>query len=126
MPKNLVLGVLAYNLWTYADNDNTDPKVNALTLQPFINVNFPNGWALGYSPIISANWENDKGDEWTVPLGFSLSKVNRIGRTPVSLQLAYYNNVKRVSGAGQNQLRFQFALLYPAAPPAAPATNNGK
>lgn len=40
-----------------------------MTLQPFINYNFPGGWYISSSPVITANWRESSGDRWLVPLG---------------------------------------------------------
>ncbi|SDR64288.1 hypothetical protein SAMN05519103_09628 [Rhizobiales bacterium GAS113] len=64
-----------------------------MTLQPFVNYNFPRGWYLTTSPLITANWLA-KGDKWTVPVGGGFGRLFRIGELPVNLQLgAYYNTV---------------------------------
>ena len=56
MPGNWVIGGLANNLWSFAgDSDRED--VNLMTVQPFVNYNFPEGWYVSTSPIITANWE---------------------------------------------------------------------
>ena len=52
--------------------------------------------------------------------------MNRIGRSEVNLSLQYYNNVARPRTMGTNQIKFVFALLYPAAAPAAPAADKDK
>jgi hypothetical protein len=63
-----VLGALINNLWTLADEGGS-PEVNQFTLQLFINHNFSKGWAVAFSPIITANCDAPSGEEWTVPLG---------------------------------------------------------
>ena len=47
-----VLGVLVNNVWSFAGEDNRGP-VNAMTLQPFVNYNFPGSWYLTSSPIMA-------------------------------------------------------------------------
>lgn len=89
--------------------------LNQTLIQPFINYNMGNGWALSTAPIITANWSAPDGDEWTIPLGLGITKTTRIGMRPVNLGIQYYNNVERPPGSGENQLRMVFQLLYPRA-----------
>ena len=67
MPGDFVLGLLGTQLWSVDDSD--DPDVNLSTLQYFINYNLPEGWYLTSTPLISANWEADSDNRWTVPVG---------------------------------------------------------
>ena len=46
-----------------------------MTLQPFVNYNFPDGWYVTSSPIITADWETGHGDRWTVPIGGGFGRV---------------------------------------------------
>ena len=54
-----------------------------MNLQPIAAYFLPDGWSIGYSGNVLANWKADKaGDVWTVPLGLSLSKVVKFGHFP--------------------------------------------
>jgi hypothetical protein len=60
-----------------------------MNLQPIASYFLPNGWSIGYSGNILANWKADKaGDVWTVPLGLGVNRVVKIGPLPVKLGLA--------------------------------------
>jgi hypothetical protein len=112
-----VLGGLLSQLWTFAGDD-VGPNINMFTVQPFVNYNMAGGWALGFAPVITANWAAEDDETWTVPLGLGISKVAAIGKQPVSLGLQYYNNVERPSTTGQSQFRLVISFLFPQ-PPAA-------
>ena len=109
----LVLGTLAFNVWTFADNDHVKPEVNGLSVQPFVELNLPDGWAVGSSPSITANWDSPSGEKWTVPLGLGISKVTLVGPLPVLLGIDYYNNVKRPTTGTKTEMRFLAAILFP-------------
>lgn len=109
----VVLGTLAFNVWTFADNDHVKPELNGLSVQPFFELNLPDGWAVGSSPSISANWDSPKGEKWTVPLGLGISKVTFVGPLPMLLGIDYYNNVKRPTTATKTEMRFLAAVLFP-------------
>ena len=67
MPGNWVVGALVQNIWDFAGDDD-EPDINKFTLQPIINYNMDDGWYLSATTTMTANWEADSGDEWTVPL----------------------------------------------------------
>lgn len=115
MPGPWVLGALAFQSWTFA-GDEIGPNVSQLTVQPFINLNFTDGWSLSSAPLITANWSAPDGDQWTVPLGLGVGKVTAVGTRPVNLGIQYYHNVERPASTAENQLRLVISLLYPKAP----------
>ena len=50
-----------------------------MNLEPLATFFFPDGWSVGYSGNILANWKADSGSVWTVPLGVSVGKIVRPG-----------------------------------------------
>lgn len=109
-----VYGVLANNSWSYAGNDDRR-KVNLTTIQPFVNYNLKKGWYLTSGPVMTANWAAlNSDDTWTVPIGCGIGRIMKIGKQPVNIQMAYYNNVEHPSGGADWQLRFQVQLMFPA------------
>lgn len=107
-----VAGALVNHLWSFAgDDDRAD--VNQTLIQPIVNYNLPGGWFLSSVPYITANWEKDGDDRWTVPIGIGVGKVHRFGTQPVSLQLTPYYNVVRPDAAAEWTLRFRINLLFP-------------
>jgi hypothetical protein len=107
-----VVGGVASQLWRIAGSTDTDP-INSFFVQPFINYNLKRGWAISTAPAITANWDAESGQVWTVPLGLGVSKVTSIGKQPMSVALQYYHNVQRPDAAGADLVRMQFSLLYP-------------
>lgn len=113
LSKKIVTGFLINNLWSYA-GDSGRPDVNAMTLQPFFNYNMPKGWYLTTSPIITANWQADSDNRWTIPLGGGIGRVFNIGKQPINAQINYYYNVERPEfTGGDSQLRLQWTFLFP-------------
>lgn len=107
MPGNWVIGSLFSNVWAQ--------DVNQFTWQYFINYNIPNGNGLYLTsaPIITANWEADSGDRWTVPFGGGVGKIFKIGKQPVNGQVSAYYNVDKPEFGADWQLRLQLQLLFP-------------
>ena len=104
----VVAGALVSNVWGLEGED-----FSFFTLQYFVNYNFPGGWYLSSSPIITANWDGPN-NEWTVPVGGGFGKVHRFGSLPplnLSFQ-AFYNAEKPEFGADWST-RFQVQLLFP-------------
>jgi hypothetical protein len=107
-----VLGALANNQWSFAGWGSQN--VNQMLIQPFVNYNLPRGWYLTTAPIITANWEANSDNRWTVPIGAGVGKIIKLGRLPVNLQLSAYYNVVTPDNFGADwQLRFQFQFLLP-------------
>ncbi len=105
-------GALVNNVWSFA-GDSDAPDVNQFLLQPFFNLNLSDGWSVGTSPVITANWEAADDDRWTLPLGGGVGKLFRLGELPIQANLrAYYNAVKPDAGADW-QLQFQWTFLFP-------------
>lgn len=110
-----VIGGLINNVWSVGGDDNR-ADVNQMLIQPFINYNFPQhpGRYLTFSPIITANWEADSDNTWTLPLGLGIGQILKLDKLPVNLQASAYYNVEKPDVVGANwQLRLQVALLFP-------------
>jgi hypothetical protein len=112
MPGPWVVGVLANNVWTFSDAGD-DTKMNQFLLQPFVNLNFGKGWALSSVPIITANWDADSGQQWTVPVGLGIGRTTVFSGRPMLLAVHYYANVVHPDAAASSQLRFMVVFLFP-------------
>lgn len=112
MPGRWVLGALANQLWSFAGEDDR-PDVSSMLIQPFINYNFDKGWYLTSSPIITANWEADSDQRWTVPVGGGVGKIFKIGKQPLNAQVGAYYNVEHPDGGADWNLRVQLQFMFP-------------
>jgi hypothetical protein len=112
-----VYGALVNNVWSVGSSGNPfnrdAPKYSNGLVQPFINYNFPSGFYLTSSPIITVNWEAPGSQQWTVPMGGGVGKLFKIGRLPVNTQISYYNNVVRPDFANTWQIRAQIQFMFP-------------
>jgi hypothetical protein len=107
-----VAGVLVQNVWSYAGSSSRE-SVNEFLLQYFINYNMPGGWYISSAPIITANWEADSGNRWTVPFGGGAGKIVRIGKMPVNVSCQAFYNVEKPQYGADWTLRLQMQLLFP-------------
>jgi len=117
-PGKWTIGVLASNLWSVSGPDDRTP-FNQMTVQYFINYNLPKAWYLTSAPILTANWQAEAHDVWTIPFGAGAGKIFKLGKLPLNGSLSMYRNVFRpdtVPSAAW-QLRVQIALLFPTAKP---------
>jgi hypothetical protein len=112
-PLHITAGFLIFNVWSFAgDQDRAD--VNAMTLQPFANYNLSDGWYLTTSPLITANWEANHDNRWTVPVGGGIGRIFKIGDQSVNAQITAYYNVVTPEDTGANwQLRAEWTFLFP-------------
>ena len=111
MPGNWVIGSLVSNLKSVGGGSGTD--INLFTWQYFINYNFNHGWYVTTAPIITANWEADSSDTWTVPFGGGFGRVMKFGKQPVNMSAQVYKTVQTPEFGYDWQLRLQVQLLFP-------------
>jgi hypothetical protein len=107
-----LFGVLANHIWSFA-GDSARDDVNTSLIQPFINYNFPGGWFLTSAPIITANWEADSNQTWTVPVGGGVGRLFFLGCQPVNTSLQAYYNVEKPDFGADWSLRLSVQFLFP-------------
>jgi hypothetical protein len=111
-PGHWTLGALANNVWSVAGSNNR-PAVNQMLLQYFVNYNLKKGWYISISPILTADWEANSGNRWTVPFGGGVGRIMKLGFQPVNLTAQFYYNAVRPDGASSWSMRMQIAFLFP-------------
>ena len=112
-PGDWTLGALMNNVWSYA-GDSERGDVNRMLLNAFVVRQLGDGWYVNSAPIITANWEADSGDQWTVPLGAGGGKVIMLGgKLPLNVQTGLYFNVVRPDFGPKMQWRVQAQFLIP-------------
>lgn len=112
MQKKIVYGFIFNNLWSFAGDDESD-DVNAMLFNYFFNYNLPKGWYLTTAPSITANWEAEADNTWTVPFGGGVGKVIKLGKIPFNLQSQAFFNVVKTESSGDFSLRFQIQMMLP-------------
>jgi hypothetical protein len=110
-PGKWVMGTLVTQTWSVAGNPK-NPNYSNFLIQPFINYNIKNGWAVGTAPSFTANWDVG-GNAWAVPLGANIGKTFKAGDQLMSIIVSYYTYVARPISSPQTQLRVQWNLLWP-------------
>ncbi len=109
MPGRWVIGSLFSNVWSFSH----DTEVNLFTWQYFVNYNLDDGWYLTSAPVITANWEADSDNRWTIPFGGGFGKIFKLGKQPINAQASAYYNVETPDLGADWQLRLQLQFLFP-------------
>jgi len=110
---NWILGAIAQNIWSFAgDSDAAD--VNVFSAQIAINYKLKNRWYLTTAPLITANWEVDKKDRWTVPLGGGIGRIFKLeGKKAVAIDVGAYYNVETPRFANNWYSQILVNFLFP-------------
>ena len=74
-------GALTNHVWSVAGDDSR-ANVNSTFIQPFLSYNTRDAWTYSVNAETTYDWT---ANHWNVPIHFSLSKLVRFGKQPVSL-----------------------------------------
>ena len=108
-----VIGAVANNIWSVGGPPGSSDRTNSLLINPIISYHFGDGWSIGSSPNIAANWLSKAGQVWTVPVGGGISKTFRIGEQPVKLSGdGYYNAIRPQAGNETWTLQVTLTFLF--------------
>ena len=111
-PKWGTFGMLARHLGSFA-GDSDRKNINQSLFEPFVNYNLPNGWYLISDIIMTANWDLDSSDIWTVPIGGGVGKLFKIGDQAINARTEAYYNVAKPDNAPNWQWGFTVQFLFP-------------
>jgi hypothetical protein len=81
-----MVAALAQQWWSFA-GDADRKHTNQMNLLPLVYRFWGEGWSVGYSGAILADWTAPGRDVWTVPIGVSVGKVIKLGILPVQIQI---------------------------------------
>jgi len=112
MPGKWVLGALAQNIWSFAGPDDGS-DVNQLVFQYFVNYNFNKGWYVTSTPLLTADWNKESGNQWTVPVGGGVGRLVRFGKQPVDFKLQAFSHVVRPDVSPSWSMLFAIKFLFP-------------
>jgi hypothetical protein len=105
-------GVLIRHLSSFAGDDDR-ARVNQTLLQPWIAYLLNEEWYVFTEPVITANWEADSDNRWTVPIGGGIGRTFYIGEQAVDIAISYYHNIERPTAGAEDVVRFSFQFLWP-------------
>jgi len=101
-------GILANQIWSFAGWGNQN--VNASYLQPFVAYSTKTYTTFGVNTEATRDWQ---GNQWSVPMNFSITQMLKIRGQFLSVQLGYRYYVDGPTGGPDWGLRFAVTLLFP-------------
>jgi hypothetical protein len=110
--NKFMIAALVQQWWSFggdSDRENTS-QINIL---PLIYRFFGDGWSVGYSGNILADWKAPSGEKWTVPLGLSIGKVIKFGMLPVQVQIGGQYFVERPEFGPKWNVQLQVTPVIP-------------
>ena len=103
-------GALVNHIWSVAGSD-TRSEVNNTFIQPFFAYNTKDAWTFGLNTESSYDWV---GNHWNVPIHFTVTKLIKVGKHPVSVGGALRCWAASSPGGPENcGLRILFTPLFP-------------
>ena len=100
LTKEYILGVFPQQWWSIGGSGGR-ANTSQMNLQPLAAYFFGEGWNIGYSGNILADWTAPSGNVWTVPLGLGIGKILKLGRLPIKVQVAGQWMAVHPSNSGQ-------------------------
>ena len=100
--KDWIAGIFPQYTWGIGGwNGNDKPDASYLSMLYFFVYNLPDAWQIGFNPTITYDNNASSGNKWNVPVGLFVSKMTKIGNTPVKLQLGVEYSVINQDDFGQ-------------------------
>ncbi|MCO7215029.1 MULTISPECIES: hypothetical protein [unclassified Halomonas] len=108
---SFLYGAFNQNILSVAGEDDRE-DVNLSILQPIINLGLGQGWSVGTSEMnITYDWEHS---DWSsLPVGGRLSKLVKLGDSPLQISGLYEHNFADDYAVPEDQFSLQFKLLVP-------------
>lgn len=107
----LLWGAFNQNIFSFAGDDSM-PDVNLSILQPIASFDLGNGWSTGLSEM-SATYDWEENDWVSLPLGIKLTKLLRLGSTPVQFTAQVEHNFAEDYAVPENLFSFTIKVLLP-------------
>ncbi len=111
MPGSWVTALIISNTWSFAGNEER-ADVNQLYAQLVANLNVGKGWYLTSAPVITANWEAESEDRWTVPIGGGAGRIFKIGSLPNDVRVSAFGYLAKPTNGPAWTLQIQWKLLF--------------
>jgi hypothetical protein len=86
--------------------------VNQLLVNPFLYYNMKRGFYFVSTPVITADWTEQRSHRWTVPVGGGAGRVFKIGPQPLNARAEFFNNVTTTTGGPSWQMQVQLQFLF--------------
>jgi len=109
---NWRIGAFGGQRWSFAGkSDRAD--ISQLMIRGTVFYDPPGNWFLVSAPIITANWNAERGERWLVPLGGGLGRKFTLVDRQWRASLQFYGNVAKPAGAPDWSLRLALTAVIP-------------
>jgi hypothetical protein len=102
-----------FQQWFSFAGDGDRRETSQLNILPLVYSFFGEGWSVGYSGNILADWKAHGSERWTAPLGLSVGKVVMLGPLPVQFQIAGQYFAARPTGGPKWNVQLQVTPVIP-------------
>jgi hypothetical protein len=103
-------GALANHIWSVAGDSNR-ADISSTFLQPFVSYTTKDAWTFALDTESTYDW---KASQWSVPINFTVSKVTKLGKQPVSFSVgARYWAASPDNGPNGWGVRAGITFLFP-------------
>ena len=110
--NEFMIAALVQQWWSFA-GDATRRDTSQMNILPLIYKYFGEGWSVGYSGNILADWKAPSRDVWTVPIGLSLGKIVQFGKLPVQIRIGGQYFAVRPEGGPEWNIQLQVTPVIP-------------
>ncbi len=112
--RDFIVGALGQHWWSYASADSDRDDVDFTWLNLFYFLNFEDGWQVGGTPVVTADWEADSDNRWSVPIGLGVYKTHFFGKFPIKFGIETQYYPVRPDNLGEEfNIRFVVAPIFP-------------
>lgn len=113
-PGGWILGTVVQHWWDFAgDDDRNDVSLTNIQYVAYYRLNAETNIGFG-GPNITANWEADSDNRWTIPVGLAINTTTKIGQVPVKIGVEAYKYVEQPDNFGADWgLRLIFSPVIP-------------
>lgn len=98
--------------WSSVGGNSDADDVNIFYFQYIVTRFLEKKWYVTSAPIITANFEAEKGQQWTFPIGAGVGKMFNLGKQPMDFTMQTYYNVATPDGGPDWQLRAQLKFIF--------------
>ena len=114
-PGGWILGTVVQHWWDFAgDDDRNDVNLTNIQYVAYYRLNAKTNIGFG-GPNITANWEADSDNRWTIPVGLAMNTTTKIGPLPVKIGIEAYKYVVQPDNFGAEWgIRLIFSPVIPS------------
>jgi hypothetical protein len=116
MGEKLKAGALVQHYWDFAGDDDRN-DVNMTNIQYLYYWSLDEVTSIGAGPNFIINWEQDKDNRYTLPVGIGINRTFQFGKVPVRMGLEYFHTVVEPDDIVASDWSVRFYII-PAVPSA--------